>query len=106
MPGSTIDRWLTEGREEGAEKERLLITLTVALNLLKEMPQLFDVKIAEIASAKEKLVTDLRKIMKDNVEEKANKAILTKFFKKINLTEKDKAEISKAVKKYYASEKM
>ncbi len=101
--GSYADVLLEKGMEKGKIKESTLKSIKSLCYSLKFLSGFPEEKIAKVTSSTLKMTVTLRKLLEKNNVKSAEKAILKNYFKDVELDEKERKELLKSIRDYYAS---
>ncbi len=96
-----VQKGIKKGLQKGIQKTRIIKDIKVLCALLQNFPDLPDEKIARLASAPLEDVKSLRNLLKKHTVKTAYKQVLKTYFKDIDLTEEEKADVVESVKNFY-----
>ena len=102
--GQAVSQGREEGREEGREIGELINAFTVLLLTLKKMPEKGADFAASILNLNIKTIKRVEKILSEGQTAKTKKKLISFFFKKMKLSEKELTDLYKKIADYYSVE--
>ena len=104
VAGSLYDIIQKESMQKGMQKAQIIEHIKFLCALLQNFPALSDMKAAQMTSVSLETVQSLRILLKNHTVKTAGKQILKTYFKNIELTKKEAADIIASVKSYYKNQ--